>query len=226
MTEPVPIRAVQRALGVLSCFDVDMQSASLSDLARATDLPSTTVARLPATLEAERYVRRGPDRRYVVGSRLVGLALAALQSTRLYEMAGPHLRALSEETGGTANLGLLDDDGRVLYLRQSPSRHAIRHATWPGRTIPAQGTAISAALLGRVPAEGYVATRRTIEPDVTAVAAPIFGPDDDIVGALSLTGPTFRISDHALAVIGRAVARQAQRASLELGAALPERAAW
>lgn len=223
MTEPVPIRAVQRAFGVLSCFDADMQSASLSDLARATDLPSTTVARL---LEAERYVRRGPDRRYVVGSRLVGLALTALQSTRLYEMAGPHLRALSEETGETANLDVLDDDGRVLYLRQLPSRHAIRHATWQGRTIPTQRTAIGAALLGRVPAEGYVATRRTIEPDVTAVAAPIFGPDDDIVGALSVTGPTFRISDHALAVIGRAVARQAQRASLELGAALPERAAW
>lgn len=216
------IRVVQRALRLLACFSVDRHQATLSELARETGLPSSTAARLLATLEAERYLRREPDGRYRIGSRLVRLSLAALRSVQLYDVAGPHLQSLSEETGETANLGVLDDIGRVLYLRQSPSRHAIRVAGWLGRTIPAEGTAIGVALSGRAGPEGYVATRKTIEPDITAIAAPVYGADGEILGAFSITGPTYRISDRDVAVIGARVVRHAREASLEMGAAPPE----
>ena len=99
-------------------------------------------ARDAATLEAARFIRRHDDGAYGMGSRLLQLGLTAL-STSLYQVAEPHLRALAEATGETANLGVRNEDGGVMYLRQVESRHAIRHATWVGghcRVRDADGT--------------------------------------------------------------------------------------
>lgn len=211
------VRAALRALDLLACLRPARPTVSLTEFARETGLPLTTVSRLLATLEAGRFVRRHADGRYGSGTQLIRIGLAALRSLSVYDVAEPHLRRLADGTGETANLGVLDQDGQVIYLRQIESRHAIRHASWLGRTLPAAGTAIGDALLGRVGPAGYVATRRTIEPDVTAIAAPIHGPGSVVVGALSVTGPSFRISDADVARYGALVRDAAGRASQEMG---------
>ncbi len=220
--EPSSIRSVQRALDVLACFGAERPSASLSELTRQTGLPSTTVARLLSTLVAAHFLRRLADGRYAPGLRLLQLGLAALRNVGLYEISGSHLERLVEATGETANLAILDEQGRALYLRQFPSRHAIRHANWVGRTIPSTGTAIGAALLGKTGVEGYTVARQTVEPDVTAIAAPVYGPNSEILGAFNIVGPTYRITDGELPRLGRAVVGEAKAASKNLGGEWPE----
>lgn len=216
------IRALRRALDVLSCFNPERRSATLTELARDTRLATATVARILATLESAQYVRRQGDGRYRVGSQIVRLGLMALQGIRLYDIAPSHLQRLAEETGETANLAVKDESGDAFYIRQVPSRMAIRHESWLGRRLPAQGSVNGAALRGEVGPEGFAFSRQTLEKDVVAVAAPVFGPDGEVCGAFSVTGPSFRISDDDIRRIGHCVVRQAREASEELGAVMAD----
>jgi IclR family acetate operon transcriptional repressor len=219
---PGSIRAIQRAFAILSCFSAERTSATLTELARQTDLPATTVTRVLSTLKSIHYVSRQKDGRYTVGSQLVRLALTALQSIRLYDIAAAYLERLSQETGETANLAIQDETGHAFYVQQVPSRQAIRHESWLGKTLPSKGSVNVAALRGEVGIEGFVSSRETIEKDVTAIAAPVFGPDKSIHGSFCVTGPSFRISDEDIKTIGECVVKAAREASLELGAPLDD----
>ena len=217
---PGSIRAIQRAFAILSCFGSDRTSATLTELARQTDLPTTTVTRVLSTLKSTQYVRRRKDGRYAVGSQLIRLALTALQSIHLYDIATVYLERLSQETGETANLAIRDENGQAFYVHHVPSRQAIRHESWLGKKLPAKGSVNVAALRGEVGIEGFVSSRKTIEKDVTAIAAPVYGPRGSIQGSFCVTGPSFRISDEDIKTIGMCVVKAAREASLELGAPL------
>ena len=105
----------------------------------------------------------------------------------------------------------------ALYVGMVEGTHSVRHAGWVGRTVALEGSAVGSALCGRVPAEGYVAQRSKVEPDVTAIAAPVWRPGG-IAGAVSLVGPTYRIDDETLAAFGRIVSREAEVVAAQFGA--------
>jgi DNA-binding IclR family transcriptional regulator len=209
-------RTVERALTLLSAVAQD--GGTLSQLARAAELSPSTASRLLATLAGQELVRRDEHGHYHAGARLRQLAAASLRADPLHELAGPHLAALAAETGETANLAVAADARRVVYLRQVASPKLVQTAAWAGRTVPRRGTALGAALRGEVGARGYVARTGTVEPDVTSIAAPVYGPDGLIAAALSVLAPTYRMTPRRIAACGRSVARHAEALSRELGA--------
>ena len=71
-------------------------------------------------------------------------------------------------------------------------------------------------LRGEIPEEGYVAGRDRLEPDVTAIVAPVRYPGG-IAGALSVLGPTYRIDADTMHAFGRIVATEAAALSAQLG---------
>jgi DNA-binding IclR family transcriptional regulator len=209
-------RTVERALTLLSAVAQD--GGTLSQLARAAGLSPSTASRLLATLASQELVRRDEHGSYHAGARLRQLAAASLRADPLHELAGPHLTALAAETGETANLAVAADRRRVVYLRQVAGPKLVQTAAWAGRTIPRRGTALGAALSGEVGERGYVARSGAVEPEVTSIAAPVFGPNGEIVAALSVLAPTYRATDRRVAACGRAVARHAGELSRGLGA--------
>jgi DNA-binding IclR family transcriptional regulator len=76
---------------------------------------------------------------------------------------------------------------------------------------------------GNVNAEGYAATRQTLEPDVTAIAAPVRNADGSIIAAINLTGPSYRISDADMVRFGRAVVGAAAAIAKDIGGGFAER---
>ncbi len=219
--ERLPVRAVQRAFDLLALVATSPEGVTLSELARGSQLPVSTAARLVASLEHTGFVQRDAEARYRSGGRLMQLGLSALRGSSLYELSEPFLQSLSEASGETANLTIPVDAQHAIYLRQVISPKSIHHSTWVGRTLPLNRTAAGAALLDRVEPAGYVAMRDTLERDVTAVAAPVRNAGGRIVAALSITGPSFRISDEDLARFGTLVVDAARRASVQLGAPVP-----
>jgi DNA-binding IclR family transcriptional regulator len=209
-------RTVERALTLLAAVAQD--GGTLSQLARAAELSPSTASRLLATLASHELVRRDEHGQYHAGARLRQLAAASLRADPLHGLAGPHLSALAAETGETANLAVAADPRRVVYLRQVASPKLVQTAAWAGRTITRRGTALGAALSGEVGPEGYVARAGAVEPEVTSIAAPVYGPDGQIVAALSVLAPTYRVTDRRVAACGRAVARHAGELSRGLGA--------
>ncbi len=216
-------RTVERALTLLAA--VAEEGGTLSQLARAAELSPSTASRLLATLAGQELVRRDEYGRYGPGTRLRQLAAVALRSDPVYELAGPHLAELARETGETANLAVPADDRQVVYLRQAAGPKLVQTASWAGRTIPRRGTALGAALRGAVGDGGYVARAGAVEPDVTSIAAPVYGPDGKIAAALSVLAPNYRVSPARIAACGRAVAGHAAELSQSLGAPVRAEAA-
>jgi urocanate hydratase len=215
--ERLQVRAVQRAFDLLALVGAEQSPATLSELARASALPVSTVARLLATLERAGFVHRNGDNRYAPGTRLVQIGLSAVRGLSIYELSEPHLRRLSEASSETANLAVRADTGNAVYLRQVVSPHSIHHASWLGRMLPLKKTAIGAALLGQALAKGYVVRRDTLERGVTAIAAPVRGAGGEIVAAFSITGPSYRIGEKEVQRFGALVRAEAEQASSALG---------
>ena len=211
------VRSVHRAYSILAAFGPELPRASLSQLARQSELPTTTVSRLLATLESLGFVRRHDDGTYGLGVRLLQLGFAARETFDIIDLAEPLLAEINRISGENTNLGVRRDEETFTYIRQLVTRHPVRHASWVGRTQPIIGTANGAALRGEVGPSGYVSTRRTIEPDISAVAAPVRGPGGEIIASISVTAPTYRTTDDQLAEYGRLVVDAAARLSHMLG---------
>lgn len=227
MAASASTRTVDRALQLLACVTEHPEGSSLSELARRAQLSPTTASRLLATLAQHGFVRRDDRGAYRPGSRVVQVAAGVLRGEPIYELAGPRLAELAAATGETANLGIQIDapPARALYLRQAASPRLVQTASWTGRTIPMEGTAMGAALRGEVGPYGYASTAASVEPDVTAVAAPVAGLSGEVVAALSVIAPTYRTSDADVERIGRLLVEHARALSAELGGHPTEAAA-
>ncbi len=212
-TTPTTTRTVERALELLEGAAAAGDGLTLTELAQQTGLSASTASRLLATLQLHRFVARTPAGRFVAGPRLRQLAVSAMRADPLYELAGPHLVALSRETQETANVGVALDEDQVLYLRQHESPQFVRVAGWTGRTIPRHGTALGAALDGDTGTEGFVVRRSSVEPDVISIAAPVHGDGGTIVGALSVLAPRYRTTRAQERAHGRCVVAHARELS-------------
>lgn len=215
---PTPTRAVDRALSLLVAVTAG-EGRGLVELARQTDLSPATALRLLRTLEAAEFVARDENGGYSGAARLIEIAVNFMSRNPLYRAADPHLAALRDEVGESAYLGVAGPRDTVLYARIVLCERDIRHQAWLGKTVPRHGTAIGAALRGDVDAaRGYVVSRRTVEDEVTAISAPVRRADGAIVAAISVVGPTYRIPDARLEVIGPLVARHARALADDLSA--------
>jgi DNA-binding IclR family transcriptional regulator len=212
------VRSVQRAYSILAVFGAELPTASMTQIARLTGLPVSTVSRLLATLEAMDFVRRDGAGQYSLGLRMLQLGIAARHSFNFIDVAEPFLVSLNEATGENANLAVECDAEHFTYVRQLMSRHPIRHASWAGRLLPLKDSANGAALRGRVGPAGYAFTHKTIEPDVCAVAAPIRDGGGTVVGSIGVTGPVYRIAERTLHEYGALVVQAAAKITALLAA--------
>lgn len=214
----VGARAVERALRLLLVVAAGSGGITLSAAAREVNLPTSTVARLLRSLESTGFASRDAFGRYHAGTRLLQAGAVAVGNLAIYNVSEPYLRALCDVTGETAYLAVSDGPDTAVYLRQVESQRSIRHATWLGRAIPTEGTAIGGALAGKADSAGFILSRGTkVEPEAAAAAAPVFDSSGSIVGAISIIGPSFRISDSDLRKFGRAVRAHAHQISAVLG---------
>lgn len=212
-------RTVERALALLGevCLD---GSVTLSECARRTQLAASTALRLLRTMETAGFVSRTPDGTFHPGTRIVQLGALALGRQSLVAQVQPSLRRIVASTGESAYLVIQGPSDTAVYLAMAEGTHAIRHTSWVGRAIDLEDLAVGRALRGDVAATGYVAQRDRLEPDVTAIAAPIRWPGG-IAGALNLLGPTYRIDEATLHRYGAIVAAEAAAVSAQLGARKP-----
>lgn len=218
-TAPGPTRTVDRALELLAevCSE---GSITLSEAARRTGLPVSTALRLLRTLEASGFVVRDTSGTFGAGARLIQLGAYSLGRHSLLRLAQPAMRRIVGHTGESTYLGILGPANSVIYIGMVEGTRAVRHVSWVGRTVPLAGLAIGRALEGDDGGDGYVAERDRVEPDLTAIAAPIRWRGG-IAGALNLLGPTYRIDDDAMHAYGGIVATEARAIGAQLSAPPP-----
>ena len=192
---------------------------SLTEAASLVGLVPSTALRQLRALEAAGLLERGDDDQlYRAGPRLVELARTVFVRRSLASAAQPFLDQLAAVTGESVYLAVGEGPRRAAYVATAPGQHALRHTGWLGRTFPTASTAVGAALGGRVDGDGAVVRENALEAGITAVSSPV-RVNAEIVAAVTLVGPTFRLAGNALPDIRRAVADGAAQLSDSLGSA-------
>jgi len=222
-----PVATVERAVAVLRALADAPDDLGNNEIARRIEVNPSTVSRLLATLADAQLVRRSPGSgRFRLGPRLVELGNAALARVDLRELGRAHLTALTAATGETATLSVPNGQATMTVdFTQSPSsvrsvaevgRPSIPHATAIGKVYLAYGGSLPPGRLGAY-TERTVTDRRRLatevaqtrdrgwacavgerEADLNALAAPILGTGDVLIGVLGLQGPAARF--HAVAM--------------------------
>lgn len=208
-TDEGTIRSVERALRLLVVAAESVDGIGLVDASRAVRLAPSTVTRMLRTLESSGFVRRRDDGNYEAGAELIRLGALHASESPLQRLAQPYLDDLAATTGESCYLAVPVDVDWATYVRMSPSSRAVRHVSWLGRRIPRHGSAVGAALVGRVASNGAAVVHAGVENDTTAVAAPI-RCNGDIIGVINVVGPSFRMNRATQAGIARDVAAAAE----------------
>lgn len=139
--------AIEKVVAVAEALG---QEHRLSEIARITGLPTSTVHRILQELVVLGWVREGDDHSYRVGVRLLSLAGRASDDSEVARIARPILRALCERTGHTVHLALRQGDEAV-YVDKLDGRRVYQMRSRIGLSIALHSTAIGKALLARLP---------------------------------------------------------------------------
>ncbi|QQX57449.1 IclR family transcriptional regulator [Pseudomonas chlororaphis] len=136
-------QVIARAASVLKSLENQRQGLSLSQIAKASDLPRTTVHRIVAALEAQQMVITGSG-----GIRL-GPALARLAASAhmdVVAIARPYVESLGRRTRETVDVSVYRGLHAV-SVDQYPSDQELRVVSSVGTAFPIHSTAHGKALL-------------------------------------------------------------------------------
>jgi DNA-binding IclR family transcriptional regulator len=220
-----PIASVARALALLEALRESERDLGVNELARRIGVSPSTASRLLATLESAGMVQRDEHGPFRLGLGLVTLADRVLARLDLRALARPVLVELMERTGETATLSVPGEREAITVdsvpSRSSVvsmarlGRPSVAHATAVGKVMLAFGggalprerdlaaltqhTITDRARLAKevlaVRQRGYGTVFGEREPDVNAIAAPVFDRAGALAAILGLQGPANRLED-------------------------------
>ncbi|MFT8356939.1 MAG: IclR family transcriptional regulator [Bifidobacterium aquikefiri] len=212
-------KAIHSGVGVLDktvrILDaLETGPATLGQLVSSTGLARPTAHRLAIALERHRFVLRDAHGRFVLGSRFAELAAAAGED-RLLTAAGPILQTLLDRTGESAQIFRRQGEQRVCISaveRSSGLRDSIPVGAmlsmeagsaaqillaWEDSDRMHRGllhAKFTAAKLAAVRKRGWAESSSEREQGVSSISAPIRNASGNVIAAISISGPTQRLT--------------------------------
>jgi IclR family transcriptional regulator, acetate operon repressor len=208
------------------------QPVALTDLASAAGLPKSTASRLVSALERRGLIEQDGERgRLRPGPAILRVAERSMLERSIVEVSRPALDALAGASGETINLAVPGPEG-VEHIAQVDSRHFLGAGQWLGRSVgyghSANGKVFAA--FGRGPAgaaapaeleavrrDGFATSIDELEAGLSAMAAPVRGARGEVIAALSISGPTLRMTPERIAELQQVLMSEARTLSRRLG---------
>jgi DNA-binding IclR family transcriptional regulator len=248
----IPPQSIDRAATLLVHLLDNEGPTTLAELTEAADLPKSTASRLLSTLERHGLVHQTGQRgTFEPGPAIMRFAHRGAVDRSLVELSEPSLQALSDESGETVNLAVPTAFG-VEHLAQADARHFLGTGQWVDRRVDYHCTANGKIFLafgaaelppGRLPRltphtvvdreqleaeleqvrrDEFATAIDELEVGLSAMASPVRGPTGDVIAALSLSGPTMRLTPSRIAGLRPVLDNEARELSRRLGNAKKE----
>jgi DNA-binding IclR family transcriptional regulator len=239
-------RTIDRVAAILEYASADgEQGISLASVTEKLDAPKSSLHGLLGGLLSVGYLVER-DGRYFIGPGL-SVMLGASEQRVAGEIARRELQRLNDETEETVLLGI-QVGNFVVYTDQIESPHPIRYATPIHERRPLLTTSIGKLFLaemdekqvrriartqqtdqavdvdellvelGQVRQRGYSTNYLSMQSGITALGAGIRDRDGQLVAAMAVRGPSFRMCDR-VEECAALLTRAADRVSALLGAA-------
>lgn len=139
-----------RLLAILDCFDPSHTDLTLTEIAKASSLPTSTARRLICELTEWGGLERLVDNRYRIGMQLWRIGVLAPEQRGIREAALPLMHDLASATKETVQLVVLDGK-RALCVEKVSTETSVPTATEVGGWLPLHATAVGKCLLAHSP---------------------------------------------------------------------------
>mgnify|MGYP006074469751 CR=1 FL=1 len=139
------VTSLSRGLDALQAFDRGHPEMTLSEVAARIDLNPAAARRSLLTLEELGYVTRN-GRRFLLTPKVLRISQAFLSSIGVHEVVQQYLQEVSDVTGDSASLGVLDES-EVLYIATVSVKRQFHVAPSTGTRYPAFCSSMGRALL-------------------------------------------------------------------------------
>ena len=182
--------------------------ATLAEVVEGTMLPRPTAHRLLSALETHHLVSR-QEGRYVLGLRLLGWGNRAT-GVGLVERARVVLEELRDESGESTQLYVREGEHRVCVAAVERVT-GLRDTVPVGSVMPLSRGSAGKVLLAWAPGgvdgrpdaaelrgirvRGWAESVAEREAGVASVSAPVFGDDERLRAAVSVSGPISRLGE-------------------------------
>lgn len=231
------VGTLDRAVAILDAVESGVHR--FTGIMDATGLPRGTTHRLIASLEGHGFLSRYPGFGYRLGPRLLRLAHEAMRELPLRDVAHPSLERLARVTGESAQLYVRSGDERVC-IDAVESRSELRTIVPVGASLPLHAGSAAKVFLAFAPdpgrhvrkaadpvrfgrdvelvrTRGWASSNDERQQGVGSVSAPILGDRDVLLGVVSISGPSSRMSKANARQYVPAVQEVARRIESALG---------
>lgn len=148
--EECPVKAVDTTFRIIQTV-MDLSGARLTELAKALDLPKSTVGDHLVTLRQLGYlVKEGNE--YRVGLQFLELGDHARNYRNTYSVGKTKIDLLAEETNELVHLSV-EENGQGVIIHETEGETAVSLDTFVGRQVPLHCTALGKAMLSHMPTE-------------------------------------------------------------------------
>lgn len=148
--DPLFVRAVGRAVAVMTAFEYAHRPLSLKEIADSSGVERSAAQRMVNTLlKLGMIVRDEADSGYLPGKRVLTMAYSAMRLNPLLQQAAPVLLELRRRTRERVDMSFWDST-RLIYALRMPSKHEIFTATLTGNTVPLYCTSGGIAVLSQL----------------------------------------------------------------------------
>ncbi|WP_067892936.1 IclR family transcriptional regulator [Actinomadura chibensis] len=147
------VRSMNSVLSTLRVFEevALRQPIGVSELARVTEIPKSSVQRCLVTLRQAGWLRVvDPEHaRWGVTMKALTLGLRSAGEQDLRELAGPAMKRLAAETDETVLLGVRDGDEYAIVAREDTTQ-VVRVHQEIGARVPLRATSAGVAIMARL----------------------------------------------------------------------------
>ncbi len=222
------VAAVDRAMAIAQALEEARRPLTLAELAKATGLYKSAILRLAVSLERCGLVVRRPDQTYTFGPFAFRLGKAYDANAPLEATLRPLMAQLVRDGMESPSFHVQHDSKTRLCLLRMDSLHSTLDRVRVGDLLPMAAGA-PGKVLRNAPPEPLLASMSPLlqvsfgerDERCAAVAGPVYGPGNFLLGALSLSGPLDRFNDESVRMLGPALLAVCQRATLQLGGQWP-----
>lgn len=140
---------IERAFTVLDLIAAAPAGLSLSEITELAGFPKTTAFVVVSALRDQGALRL-EGTQYFLGPKLAELGGKAVQRLDVRAVAMPHMQKLSEQTGFTVHLGVLEGT-QVVFVEKVEGGGFIRFGTYVGLSQPFHLSSLGKAIAAHLP---------------------------------------------------------------------------
>jgi DNA-binding IclR family transcriptional regulator len=177
---------------------------TLAQIAQATGFYKSTILRLMVSLESAGYTTRFRDGRYGLAASAFRLGLAYERQNPMRQHILPILDDLVNRGTESSSFHVFRSPTTRLCLFRVNSEHSTLDRVEAGSVLPLHRGAAGRVLLAysggpnpvheQLRQDGYAFSRGERDPACCGLAAPVFGPTEELAGSISLSGPAQRFT--------------------------------